>query len=403
MMAIDRLKWLLPALIPLVLVALYMVFRPYPSPHKDIECPVKPFRKFAYLPDKDVTPFSIIPVVLPGPPWQPEIDIPGMQEYHDLFDFQLVLARTNNGETEIWLRNINEAAFLVYRPASQTWEEVSANIGDTNLTVTDLYLTSDGALWGGLWRLQVPPYSMRAPVLGKFNESSRRFEAAAGGLEITLTDERDRIITTPAIVLDKEDVFWLFARRDGIYRYDPKIGATSKQADLPDTRTDAIHPTLSGDGNIYFQRMPTHSRWFLFQFSPVTGEIVPIKVPHESWSNHAGMLVDSKGRFWLGAMGYLDTNGRWRLIHPHPRKNFKESGSGHGWVPPTLIFESSNGILWYAKYLDMGRWGEGIAWYDPDTGTGCLFTNVASFIVEDAGRQLWMVARGKLYRYPLEE
>jgi hypothetical protein len=49
----------------------------------------------------------------------------------------------------------------------------------------------------------------------------------------------------------------------------------------------------------------------------------------------------------------------------------------------------------------MGRLGEGTAWYDPEAGKGCLFTNLASYIVEDANKQLWMVADGKLYRYPL--
>jgi hypothetical protein len=113
------------------------------------------------------------------------------------------------------------------------------------------------------------------------------------------------------------------------------------------------------------------------------------------------MLVDHKGRLWLGAMGYLDTNGRWRLIHPHPRENFKHLGEAF-WTPPTLILESSNGLLWYTDAKDMSGIGDGTAWYDPETRKGCLFTNLGSYMVEDAERQLWMSADGNLYRYPLE-
>lgn len=407
-----RLKWLLLVLICIFLAVVVLYLRlegHHSAPHQRIECAVKPFRDFAYLPDEATPP---IPVVLPGPPWQIEAVIPGREgkPYHDFTDFQLMLARTKNGEQEIWLHKapdyrsgslISETAFLIYRPASQTWEEISAKIGDTNLDVKDLFITNDGTLWGGIWWSQDPPYPMKAPVLGKFDESNRRFESAAGGLEISLADAEGGVITTPTIMLDKEDIFWLFVRQDGIYHYDPKTGVLDKRADLPDTKTYAIHTALSSDDSIYFQMYPTHSKEFLFQFSPITGEILPVKVPDESWSKHAGMLVDSKGRLWLGAMGYLDTNGHWRLIHPHPRENFEHSGPL--WTPPTLIFESSNGLLWYAEYQDMERRGEGTAWYDPETGEGCLFTNLASYIVEDSEKQLWMVADGKLYRYQLEQ
>jgi hypothetical protein len=113
------------------------------------------------------------------------------------------------------------------------------------------------------------------------------------------------------------------------------------------------------------------------------------------------MLVDHRGRLWLGAMGYMETDGSLYLLHPDAPMVWENRSEFLYWSPPTLLLESSNGLLWYSEYHDMSLLGEGTAWYDPETGEGCLFTNVASNVVEDEDKQLWMVADGKLYRYPL--
>jgi hypothetical protein len=43
----------------------------------------------------------------------------------------------------------------------------------------------------------------------------------------------------------------------------------------------------------------------------------------------------------------------------------------------------------------------GTAWYNPETGEGCMFTSFSARITEDDQQQLWMFAGGKLYRLPL--
>ena len=55
--------------------------------------------------------------------------------------------------------------------------------------------------------------------------------------------------------------------------------------------------------------------------------------------------------------------------------------------------ESSNGLLWYVEYHDMERLGEGTAWYDPEAGKGCLFTNLASYLAFTP-QNLCPIARG---------
>jgi hypothetical protein len=396
-------------------VVLILLFAGYVANryYDNLTCPIKPFRTFAYLPDWTASP---IPMILPGPPWQVEAGIPGGDHWYP--GHWLMLARTNKGEQEIWIYSnpeqtwstyevdtyvqvsVKDATFLVYRPASQSWGEVPAAIGDTNLIVRDLFLTSDGAVWGSIWSWNEPPVPASAPVLSRFNDSSQRFEAVIGGVEIPIV-EKEGNPYRPAIVVDKEDVFWLFVGRDGIYRYDSKTGITDRQANLPDPRIYYLRAALALDGSIYFAAVyPYLADGPLFQFIPATGKVVPVKIPEGPWTSGGGLLVDRRGRLWLGATGYMNAKGQWRA--PHPTLQYFTFPGDPSWGRPTLIFESSNGLLWYYKYLDIGeRRGEGTAWYNPKTGRGCLFTNLISNIVEDDERQLWMIAEGKLYRYPL--
>jgi hypothetical protein len=164
------------------------------------------------------------------------------------------------------------------------------------------------------------------------------------------------------------------------------------------------------DGTIYFEkytdRIYSTETFFrlvegmLFQFSPETKEVVPLDIPDEPWPIFSGMLVDRARNLWLGAIGYREPDGTWYLIHPDPEGYFKHAGDAY-WAPPRLILQSSDGILWYQKALDSDLRAEGTAWYDPQTGEGCMFTNLAADIIEDSEQQLWLVADGKLYKYIL--
>ena len=62
--------------------------------------------------------------------------------------------------------------------------------------------------------------------------------------------------------------------------------------------------------------------------------------------------------------------------------------------------ESYDGILWYNKSLD-DVIISGMAWFNPNTREGCMFTNIVSNIIEDSDRQLWLAADGKLFKYQL--
>lgn len=348
------------------------------------------FHNFAYLEAEDHN-FRMSPRF----PWRVEAAIPGVDEstYKNV-DVWAALARTKNGKQQIWLQE--GSFFFVYNVETQNWEKISARILKTNHRVSDLFLTSDGTIWGGISTWSPIPLPHLGPVLSKFNEDTKQFEAAIGGLDIQISKKQD-------IVLDGQDVFWLFIKSDGIYRYHPEKQTTERQTDLREI--DGVSTALSLDGDIYFQDIyPREQSDFLFRFIPKTKEIVPIDVSIEPWaytgSYSGGMLVDQKGRLWLGTVGYMDMDGDWHITHPDIENYLKTIGNPF-WFPPTLIFQSSNGLLWYTEYQDMGMTGNGTAWYNPDTGKGCQFTNLTTYnLIEDAKNQIWAVFDGKLYRYP---
>jgi hypothetical protein len=382
------------------------------------EC-VKSFHEFAYS-GLESSRDGEVEKILPSLPWQIEAAVPIRQiEGYFISSIDTEIIRSIGGYQEIWVtENLfatesgfkNKNIFVVYQLNLQKWKTILADVEDKGLFVKDLFVTNDGSVWGKIvWdTIRGQSDYKKVPVLSKFNESTQRFEFAKGVLEIPWEQDYSTHFPWPEIVLDNNGVFWIFAKNNGIYRYDPVAQRTEKQADLLDL--NVTQAALSPDGSIYFEifseKIYSKESFFrlsdgmLFQFIPKTKEIVPLNIPDEPWPVFSGMLADSMGRLWLGAISYRESDGEWKRIHPDPQEYFKHAGDIY-WTTPTLMLESSDGVLWYRKFLDLDLRVEGTAWYDPQTGEGCMFTNVAANIIEDSDRRLWMVVDGKLYKYLL--
>lgn len=374
----------------------------------------KTFHEFAYeVTDSD---FPMTPL-LPTSPWQVEAVFSSSPEEDDHSSFpglEVAFARSVNESYEIWLsmptKHLkDDRSILVYQLASKEWQFIPDVIPGTDVFISDIYLTSDGTIWGrNKWEWgDVRPNS--GPILSRFNEQTRQFEFAPGALEIPYTDEQQFV--NVEIVVDQQDAFWLFVEDGGLYRYDPISQKTTKQIDLPGI--NGTSPVLSVDGSIYFEdhnyekyasNNPSFSifKQMLFQFIPETGELLELEIPSEPWPIFGGMFVTRLGQLWLGSVGYREPEGNWHLVYPDTSLYFAHAGE-IAWISPNIMLESSNGILWFKKYIDSGLRNEGTAWYDPETGEGCMFTNIPANIIEDSQQQLWMFADGKLYRYSLDE
>jgi hypothetical protein len=404
--------------------ALFLIIAPHISScasdfveqERPMEC-IRSFQEFAYTrPDL----YPEIDLVLPSEPWEIKAKIP-LQEIEDYWEFEIQVAasRLVNNKSEIWLiedliptdesNQLNTNNFLIYQPESQSWETVSAEIGDSGLLAGDIFVTSDGSVWGKtVWDTTYERTDLeKVPALSKFNESTRRFEFAKGVLEIPWILFSYGTFPWPEIILDKNGVFWIFAENDGIYLYDPVAQKTEKQADL--LGLDVTQTALSLDGSIYFKvysdKIYLQESFFrlldgtLYRFIPETKEIISLKIPEDPWLVFSEMLVDQDNKLWLGAIGYREQDDTWHLIHPDPKNMFVGAGDAYQ-SPPFIMLESSNGILWYRKDLGDVR-ADGTAWYNPQTGEGCMFTNVSANVIEDTENQLWLVANEKLFKYQL--
>lgn len=365
--------------------------------------------------------------------WQLEAEIPLQNSLQNsAFNYyqrlEVALARTHNGQEEIWIKGYIyddmrlNPTIIKYYPDSSDWEFVTPHIGDSEFYATELFLDSNNAVWAktGWERVQDRSISLNAPLLSKFDENTRRFEAASGGLEFSppveyaLGEQSINYASADMakILLDENDIFWILIGNNGIYRYDPIQQVTEKQDDLQDI---FIGPTaLSSEGNIYIwagtnsggytpRDFYTSTIGELLEFIPQTGELVSLgmpSTPDKLWPRFSGLLSDQNGRLWLGSVGFLEANGTWHLLHIHA-KAFMENDANFPWITPRPILESSDGRIWFSLFKDQGGYGEGTAWYDPRTEQGCVITNLPVNIVEDSQQQLWLLVQGKLYRHTL--
>jgi hypothetical protein len=362
----------------------------------------------------------------PLPPWQLEATVPTQLGDYELNPYipidYIEMIRSVGGQPEIWIRgSLNEGfstrayiyqkdlVYLTYKPETQSWNVVSAQIDKTDLMVRKLFVTRDGSVWGETDMFELNPGLENVPNLSRYNEATQRFEVPPGLAEIPGSRSIEPVAYNwPYILLYDQDIFWIFTLDGGIYSYNPVIGhSPRKETSMPESYV--VDAAQSWDGSIFLLKNPHPGPGYitdglLLQFFPKTGKIVPLAAPHERWPLIWGhsLLVDHTGNLWVGSEGYRDPDGNWHVIHPNLEAYFSQLGVDP-FVDPNVIFESSDGILWFTKFTDYEISVNGTAWYDPKTGEGCKFTNLSGTIIEDANQTLWFVADGKLYRYKLNQ
>jgi sugar lactone lactonase YvrE len=379
------------------------------------------FETFAYhVPDWGVRLYE--EKVLPLPPWEIVTRISENQNSDEKSNYWMETIRTVKRKDEIWFgkRTLQEGYWrgkfyiedylheiLIYRPDEGEWDRstIFADIEGTDVYVDSLYVTSDGSVWGvNRWNTRLDQHSFdQVPVLSRYNDATGRFEYAKGVLSIPIVEDIFDYFDWPIILLDQEDVFWIFIPKDAIYSYDTKTDKTRRHVSI--SNTNVQEAVLAPDGNIYFQELSFFAeiqRDEIYLFSPLSGEITPIVPPHEHWPG-GPIGVDHLGNLWIGAIGYRTPEGLWQLLHPDPEGYIENYWKDPRWATATFLLESTNGILWFYKWTDAPG-NEGLAWYDPRTGEGCWFTTEAVFysFLEDSHQNLWLLLDGNLYRYALE-
>ena len=250
-----------------------------------------------------------------------------------------------------------------------------------------------------------------SPVLSRYDNSTNRFEPipATSLIPNGIVDTQRNTTQSPewdAILLDSSSVFWFFVYKDGIFSYDANTNEVRRHTSLVDF-PKITQLTLATDGSIFF-RVQTAEYTLrdgqIYRYTPKTNEIKPIPLPRKRWPAANSIFADHTGRLWLGALGWQETNGEWKSLHPQPDKLIRLNRDLPLWIyyrPPSVFMESSDGRMWFSipRSEEWRTLRSGIAWFDPDTNEGCWFTSEGFNVAEDSTKTMWMIAGRKLYRY----
>lgn len=355
---------------------------------------------------------------LPGTPWQEENILP--PEAQDR-EYQIGAVRTLSDDIEIWLQPYHPGGFYpsgtallynywVFNTKSRDWRKISSQAAESKVFVDRLFVTRDGEIWGrNVW--DETDHLTNSPALSRLNDLSNRFEPAAetskipNGVFISPSNVTPRWVWG-TILLDTNNIFWFFVIHDGIYSFDP-VGLSVKRHIPLENISEITQLALSPDGSIYI--LTTTGDYLLntgqiYQFFPGNNSIEPISPKQVDWPAANSILVDHKDRLWLGVFGYRSPDEKWVPFHPKIEEFNRLNQNLPLWrfyQPPMILMESSDSRLWFSIPRSEG-WKtlrSGLAWYDPGTNQGCWFTTEGSNVAEDAQRNLWLLARSKLYRY----
>lgn len=384
---------------------------PESSNSLNFEC-YKTFEEFAY------GGFDSQPIeeLLPTEPWHIESTMPS-DYYGDAtfnqYDWQVRLVRLVRGNPEIWLSRERGASkeviplILIYYPMSKRWSSVSGIVEDSDIFVKDIYMTSDGTVWGkNRWLQDQNNTPNQGSILSKYNEQTHQFQFVLNAPQISFAKENRA--SDIRVHLSRTGIFWIAVESDGLYTYDPQLDQTTKQAELGEMPVGVM--SSASDGTVYFastsyeqlqfSQPPFHMHeGMLIQFSVDSGKFIALENPSEPWPAVGPPLVTKSNQLWLGSVGYKDLNeNRWYRLLPEINVYTEESYLNRPGSPQVML-EDAFGILWFGSDTEAK---DGIAWYDLETGKGCMFANFYANIVEDSRQQLWMFADGNLYKLSRE-
>ena len=360
-----------------------------------------------------------LPTISPSSPWELNTEIPESLLNNipqGMVRTNIELTRTYSGQTELWIRSGSN--IIKHNIETDDFSIISAFPYDKNgksyedVLVRDLFEIATGKVIGvnypanydTVWKEAIPLFSI-------YNETENKLEFHDIGLKY-----RDQqigfgyvgMIPRYGVIISKSNnLIWIYQQQDGLYSYNQ-------------INSELLHYETSFDGIV--QRMVASQEGFLLFSQQIEeslalspGELVKyypssqtteeINVPSLYWADYGTLLYTNSGDLWIGIHGYLSKEGSWVLKSPNrlAYKNLGATSETYNWQQPKLLFQSSNGYLWYTNKKWDGLGVDGSAWYDPVSETGCWFTTESGNIVEDGQKNLWMVVGEKIYKYALTQ
>jgi hypothetical protein len=332
----------------------------------------------------------------------------------------LDLARTISEHTELWIHL--DRHYIRYNTGSDVFSVFSTSPYDKNgkiyrdVQVKDLFETVTGQIFGvnypegydTVWLQEVPLFSV-------FNEVEDRFEFYDVGLNFSAEEVGWGYVEMTGrygvIISHSSSVIWIYQQQDGLFSYnlhDFKLRhyETSFDGIVEKMISTPIGFLIFGQHRGDTHKMSTLlNAGELLRYYPASQHTEEVAIPSTPWPDYGTLIYTDSGNLWIGIHGYLTKEGSWILKNPDSTTyiDLGRTSLSYNWAQPDLLFQSSNGYLWFTNDRGDTLGIEGTAWYDTETEKGCWFTTEPSSIVEDGEGNLWMLIEEKIYKYSLSE
>lgn len=399
----------------LVLISLLMVschptqeVETMPSPSDDLRSCIAP--QHTYMPGN---PASLMDhkTVLPLFPWQVVTNLPTKSPSgEDYISHSLELARKNDGQDELWMKFCSEDGnddfsvvcdYQIYRTDDQEFELLFTTEYNTQDLEPPgkLFIAQDNEVFG------IRTYPFINSEISSITKFDNRFMAF-----VEVPDKNGLLTTKNIYRIDNyqlgNNILWMVSGHtligfnlDTLEAESFVIFPENQHGYLTDL---TILPNgillLSVNAQKEFIRFSMNSETILDRV-PIeldVDAISPEWAPPGSYPFYATFL-DRVGNIWIHDHGWMDQNGEWhQFLNRFPGFFGKlPENRGDGWVTPEIIFQSSNGTLWFRSDF-------GMVSLNPEDGDWCWFTTYRTDIFEDSQTNLWVVVDAKLYKLSRE-
>ena len=360
--------------------------------------------------------------ILPQSPWQLINLLPTTDEF-PYSQPKLQLSRIYDHESELWITRFSqkgvrlseiESKLIVYNIDDQIWQDIPDAFSDISSVITGLYIGKKGTIWV----IGINPSELifnsinNEKVIGQYNERDRKFDL----LPI------EPVIPSGNIIFDSErNIFWVVNQEyrnekyyTTIYRINPITYEIKKQAEtdanIKNLNENSIAITQNGKINMLSVTslgMWSHADIKMWKFDPDTNKIyedskISQKIMSLNLDPFNSIYYTNTGNLWLGDQTWKTSEDKWYQVIRSPIfvTHIPESSINYQWDLPEIIYESSDGRLWFSSF-------NGLVWLDPKIGKWCWFTTYytghGSSLLEDFDKNMWLIVDEKLYEMPLEE